>query len=207
VLHEFLESKRAEIIGRTKLKAAARPAPRATEAELTHGIPLFFDQLIDTLKGSRLGSDEMHTSATKYGDDMLRQGFTVGQVVHGYGDVCQAVTELAIELDAPITVDEFHTLNRCLDDAIGQAVTEYGRLRERSLADRGTERLGALAHEMRNRLNTAMLSLALLKDGVVTIGGSTGAVLERSLRGLTDLIDGAAGRSACRVDQSAARAD
>jgi signal transduction histidine kinase len=190
VLHEFLKSERAEIIGRTKARAAARPAPRATEPELSHGIPLFFDQLIETLKGSTLGS-EMDVSATQYGDEMLRQGFTVGQVVYGYGDVCQAVTELAFERNAEIPVSEFHTLNRCLDDATAHAVTEYGRLREQSLGDRGTERLGVLAHELRNHLNTALLSFGILRDGAVTIGGSTGAVLERSLKGLRDLIDGA----------------
>jgi len=191
MLHEFLSSQRDEIIGRTRTKAAARPAPRATSAEIDRGIPLFFDQLIDTLKGSTPGSNTMGASATQQGDDMLRMGFTVGQVVHGYGDVCQAVTELAFEREAPITVDEFRTLNRCLDDAIASAVTEYGRLRELSLVDSGTERLGALAHELRNRLNTAMLSFGILKDGSVTVGGSTGAVLERSLRGLAELIDGA----------------
>jgi hypothetical protein len=46
------------------------------------------------------------------------------------GDVCQAVTELAIELQIPIGTDDFHTLNRCLDNAIASAVTEYARLRE-----------------------------------------------------------------------------
>jgi signal transduction histidine kinase len=194
VLHEFLESKRAEIITRTKEKVAARDVPRATEAELTYGIPLFFDQLIQTLKrsspnDSAESSREMDASATKHGDEMLRLGFSVGQLVHDYGNVCQAVTELAFELNAPITVDEFHTLNRCLDDAIAQAVTEYGRLREQSQTDRETERMGALAHELRNRLNTAMLSFGILKSGTVTIGGSTAALLESSLTGLNDLID------------------
>jgi hypothetical protein len=42
------------------------------------------------------------------------------------GDVCQAITELAVELNAPISTDDFRTLNRCLDDAIAGAVTEYG---------------------------------------------------------------------------------
>jgi CheY-like chemotaxis protein len=37
-------------------------------------------------------------------------GFTVSQVVHDYGDICQAVSELAIEQNAPITTDEFKTL-------------------------------------------------------------------------------------------------
>jgi signal transduction histidine kinase len=189
MLHQFLESKRAEIIARTKTKVAARAVPCATEVELTHGVPLFVDQLIDTLKRARVRSDEMDASAAKHGNEMLRMGFSVGQVVHDYGDVCQAVTELAFELDEHITVDEFHTLNRCLDDAIAQAVTEYERQREQTLVDRGTERMGALAHELRNRLSTAMLSFGILKGGNVTIHGSTGALLDRSLKGLNDLID------------------
>jgi len=188
VLHEFLESKRSDIIARTKVKVAARPAPRVTETELTQGVPLFVDQLIETLKGAAL-PDEMNAAATKHGNEMLRMGFTVGQVVHDYGDLCQAVTELAFELDANITVDEFHTLNRCLDNAIAEAVTEYGRMREQSLTDQGTERMGALAHELRNHLTTATLSFGILRSGAVPINGSTGALHERSLKGLNDLIE------------------
>jgi hypothetical protein len=42
---------------------------------------------------------------------LLEHGFTVEQVVHDYGDLCQAITELAFELEAPIETDEFRTLN------------------------------------------------------------------------------------------------
>ena len=70
-----------------------------SEAELAHGIPLFFDQLIEALRHSPRKSDEIDMSAAKHGDEMLRRGFTVAQVVHDYGDVCQAVTELAFELN------------------------------------------------------------------------------------------------------------
>jgi hypothetical protein len=188
VLHEFIASKRDEIIARTKVKVAARASPRPTEAELTQGIPLFFDQLIDILKGSTIQGDELNATATKHGDDLLRLGFTVGQVVHDYGDVCQAITELALECDARITVDEFHTLNGCLDNAIAQAVTEFSRLREKSLADRG-EHVAALRDQLRNHLDTAVLSYGILKGGTVAIAGSTGAVLDRSLNALSELID------------------
>ena len=67
----------------------------------------------------------------------------MSQVVHDYGDVCQAITELAVEMDAPISTDDFRMLNRCLDDAIAGAVTEYGRERNQSDArwrDRARER-------------------------------------------------------------------
>jgi hypothetical protein len=32
--------------------------------------------------------------------------------VHEYGDVCQSITDLAVELGAPISTDDFRTLNR-----------------------------------------------------------------------------------------------
>jgi hypothetical protein len=105
--------------------------------------------------------------------------------VHDYGDVCQAITELAVELNAPISTDDFRTLNRCLDDAIAGAVTQYGRERNQSGIDgesaRGSERLGFFAHEMRNLINTALMAFEVLRTGNVGVGGSTGSVLQRSL--------------------------
>lgn len=76
----------------------------------------------------------------------------------------------------------------CLDNAIASAVTEYARLRQLSFETRETERLGILAHEVRNCLSSAILSFQMLKGGTVAIGGSTGSVLERSLRRMRELI-------------------
>jgi signal transduction histidine kinase len=112
----------------------------------------------------------------------------VGEVVHAYGDVCQAVMELAIELGIPISADEFKTLNRCLDEAIAQAVTEYSRQRDLSLP-RGAERHGFFVHEQRNLLHNAILAFEALKTGTVGISGSTGGILGRNLIALRNLID------------------
>src|SRR5688572_27035912 len=194
MLHEFLTLHREEIIARTRAKVATRTAPRPTAAELEHGVPLFLDQLAETLRWeqetpARPTSVQMAQSAAKHGGELRQAGFTVAQVVHDYGDVCQAVTELAIELELPISADEFKTLNRCLDEAIAQAVTEFARQREVSLADRETERLGFFAHELRNLLSNAILAFEVLKSGTVGIGGSTGGILGRNLLALRDLID------------------
>ena len=189
MLQEFLTEHRGELIARCEAKVASRQSPRATEEELHHGVPLFLDQLIDTLRRELRSSPEIGESATKHGNELLRRGFTVDQVVHDYGDVCQAVTELAGELKAPITVDEFRTLNKCLDDAIGDAVTEHAREHDQYLSEKHTERLGRLAHELRNLINAASLAFVALSSGTVGIGGSTGAVLERSLKGLRKLVD------------------
>jgi hypothetical protein len=158
VLHDFLADNRAEIISRTRSMVAARWAPQATTSELQDGIPLFLEQLIERLRTEMQMSPAMEISAAKHGGDLLKMGFSIAQVVRDYGDLCQAVTELAVVKGAAVTVDEFRDFNRCLDDAIAGAVTEYTRLREHSITDRETERLGSMAHELRNCLSAATLS-------------------------------------------------
>jgi signal transduction histidine kinase len=208
MLHDFLNSNRDELITRCRVKVAGRRAPRATERELEYGIPVFLSQLTQILReessGANLESDsdasrnagaaitaDTKGAAISHGSELLRIGFTVDQVVHDYGDLCQAITELAIERRALITNEEFRTLNRCLDNAIADSVTEFASQRDRTVADANeqtiNERLGFLAHEFRNLINTAMLSVHLIKKGDVGLGGSTGAILDRSLKGLLDL--------------------
>jgi signal transduction histidine kinase len=192
MLHEFIAVNREEIIRRCRAKVAARSVPPPTPAEIDHGVPVFLDQLTNALRLGQITSPEISRSAIKHGHDLLLQGFTVSQVVHDYGDVCQAITELAVELNAPIGTDDFRTLNRCLDDAIASAVTEFGRERTQSGIDgesaRANERAGFLAHEVRNLLNTAIIAFEVLKTGNVGVGGSTGAVLHRSLMASRALI-------------------
>jgi signal transduction histidine kinase len=193
MLHEFLTLHREEILARTREKVGARTAPQPTQAVLEHGVPLFLEQLAATLRReqatpARPTSLEMAQSALLHGAELRQAGFTVAQVVHGYGDVCQAVTELAIELGIPISADEFRTLNRCLDEAIAQAVTEYARQRDLS-QPHGAARRGFFVHEQRNLLHNAILAFEVLKTGRVGIGGSTGAVLGRNLIALRELID------------------
>jgi len=163
--------------------------PRATEAEFVYGVPLFFEQLIEALKDCDRANDEMNASAAKHGNEMLRLGFTVAQVVYDYGNLCQAVTEIAFELNAPIALKEFQTLSVCLDDAMAQAVTEYGRLREESVVEDGVIRIEVLADQMQSELTAAILAFSVLKDGKSALDGNVGALLDRSLQRLNDLVD------------------
>jgi signal transduction histidine kinase len=193
MLYEFITVNREEIIRRCRAKVAARSTPPPTNREIDHGVPVFLEQLVDALRPGLSSSAEIGRTALHHGHDLLRHGFTVSQVVHDYGDVCQAITELAVQTDAPINTDDFRVLNRCLDEAIAGAVTEYGRQRNQSTleheAARGSERLGYFAHELRNLINTATVAFEVLKTGNVGVAGSTGAVLRRSLVGLRALVD------------------
>jgi len=142
VLHEFLTTNKADLIARCRIKVARRLAPKVAGTELAHGIPRFLDQLIKTLEveqtsepmrsrrvsgpaGGGTAVSEIAATAALHGRELSEQGFTVDQVVHDYGDLCQAIADLAFERGVPIQVDEFRTLNRCLDNGIADAVTEY----------------------------------------------------------------------------------
>lgn len=192
MLHEFIAANRDQIITRCRERVATRPHSSHSETEIDYGVPLFLDQLVNTLQSKGQPNLEIGTSAAIHGHDLLRKGFSVSQVVHDYGDVCQTITELALETNAPIDTSDFRTLNRCLDEAIAGAVTVYGRESEQSSLDgeteRGNQRMGFFTHELRNLVNTAIVAFGVLKTGNVGIGGSTGAVLERSLTNLQDLI-------------------
>ena len=195
MLHSFIELNRDELVARASEKASSRPFESREPREIEYGVPLFLTQLVETLRRENTGSpfppNEIGSSAAKHGRELLGMGFTVAQVVHDYGDICQAITELAIERDAAISAEDFHTLNRCLDTAIAEAVTEHSRLQQEASGRDDVLRLGQLGHELRNQVHVAILSLEALQRGAVGIGGSTGRVLARSVLGMRDLIDSA----------------
>jgi signal transduction histidine kinase len=189
MLRDFLTANSEQLIAATRQKVAGRTSPMPTEVELEHGAPLFLRQLVDELSRVTTGDANLGQSAADHGGELLGMGFTVSQVVRGYGDVCQAVTELAEATHAPITVEEFRQFNHCLDEAIARAVTEYERRRDLTMAGESVRRQGALAHELRNRLAAATLAFNILRSGTVAIGGSTGGVLDRNLRAMRNLIN------------------
>ena len=192
------------------LKVAERSEPESNQTASQYGIPLFLDQLIQTLEVEKSGkplnsrlisgpagghseSSDVGKSATRHGRELSDHGFTVEQVVHDYGDLCQAITDLAYELNEPIQVDEFRTLNRCLDNAIADAVTEFSHQRRLIRDDREEQalnhRLGVLVHELRVHINAASHAVNVLKSGQVGFSGATASVLDRSLAGMRTIVD------------------
>jgi signal transduction histidine kinase len=203
MLREFLGENREELIQRCRFKVTMRRAPRATPRELSHGVPLFLDQLIEVFPQSvpaegkesaaLLLEHDIARTASRHGKELLAHGFTIEQVVHDYGDLCQSITELAVERAAPITVREFGCLNITLDNAIASAVASFSADHETTFGAgsklAAQARLGALANAMRNLLNTAILAASAMKRGSVGLGGATAAALDRSLIAMRSLID------------------
>src|ERR1700722_760913 len=123
---------------------ARRSGPKLPQSELAHGIPMFLDQLIGTLTVEESGDPDINVGAMAmlHGRDLHEQGFSLEQVIRDYGDVCQAVTILAVETGAPILAAEFRILNRCLDDAMAGAVSGHAERSDAAL----NQSQEALAH-------------------------------------------------------------
>jgi hypothetical protein len=205
MLHEFLTSNRTELVSRCRNKVARRLSSTEIPLALDHGVPLFLQQLVETLRheqrespgptvepGPSPAATEIGRAATVHGAELLRLGYTVDQVVHDYGDVCQAVTELAGEHNARISTDEFRTLNRCLDNAIADAVTSFGHARQVLIDDQAEtlqQRLHYYSLEHRRLVDIALQAYAVIKTGRVGATGATGTVLFETLEELRSLAD------------------
>jgi hypothetical protein len=117
VLLEFIGTHRDAIIDRTHAQ---------------HGIPVFLDKICDALRraptSDLVDSEQLGKSRSDRADDP-RIGPSIAQLIHDYGDVCQAITVMAGENDVAISSEEFRTLDHCLDVAIAHAITEYERAR------------------------------------------------------------------------------
>jgi hypothetical protein len=169
---------------------------------MDHGVPRFLEQLVGALRVAHappvpdpvpvLATTDIGRSAALHGATLLRSGYNADQVVHGYGDVCQSVTELAIERNSPIETDEFRILNLALDNAIADAVTAFGQARQTSADGHALaldEHLGALAEEQRRLVDIAIQAHFAIKTGNIGLNGATGALLVHALGELRALAD------------------
>ena len=175
MLYKFLVDHRDEFLALAKQKttASSKEAPVGVEGE--RALPQFYEHLARELE------KELKTFTTHSRKDHVRDlpnrrlsplGYTVAQVVHGYGVLGQAIAELAQARKAPVSPSELYKLNLSVDMAIADAVTE---------------RMGYLVHELRNALAAASVAHSMVKKGAA--GTAVNALLERNLNRMRDLLD------------------
>lgn len=197
MLYEFLGQYKKEIIQLCKDKVLADSDSRPTTALLDKGLPVFYDELIGVLKRTAaLGSPEQvlfnnkirEGDAAEHGKESLRLGYTISQVVHSYGAVCQAITQFVQTKSYTVTSREFEDLNLSLDCAIAEAVTEYEKLQSDKVSDLEDARLAVLMHEMGNALVAAIAAHEMIQKGRVGSAGVTSEILSRSHERMQHLI-------------------
>ena len=220
MLHDFLAKERKYIIGKCDEETVRLAGSKEISSTIRQGWTTFFDQLVELLsadgitfdlstgkgkpnvqekkareekenKKGKADLELLQPAAAKRGKEYRRLGYTLSDVVHGYGIVCQAITTAANELKYPIEAKEFSQLNLSLDVAIAVAVTEYEKVQAGERHEGEIERLGFLAHELRNSLTSAFIALELIESGGVGARGNTSKLLNRSLQSMKMLIDSA----------------
>jgi hypothetical protein len=120
LLHEFITAHRYEILRRS-VDQTAIPSS-ATEA-VEHRA--FLDELTKAL---RTGHSTSRLARVRFLHGLPPPGLTVSRVVwRDYCDIRDAITELALEKQVPLNLDEACQLDRYVDNAIIDAITESGR--------------------------------------------------------------------------------
>jgi hypothetical protein len=83
MLQEFISTNRAAIVSRASQRADGRMWPSRSYSEFEHGVPLFLQQLEQTLRlqppGTPSGADAIGETATRHGAELLAAGFTLSQ--------------------------------------------------------------------------------------------------------------------------------
>jgi signal transduction histidine kinase len=192
-MRRFITQHRALIERQSRDLLRERSMEKTTESELERGVPVFIDQLLETLGRERSGGGApldraIVTTAAEHGSRLFARGFSMGQLVHGYGVLSEVVMELGEKQAVSFTTRDVEVLNRIIVLAIGGAVTEYQRRRTDEAHGQHLERVGTLAHEMRNALSTATMSYEVIKRAA-GVGGRAADALDRSLLRMRDLVD------------------
>ncbi|MHC5747296.1 MAG: sensor histidine kinase [Nostoc sp.] len=201
MLHEFLLAERDEILALCSKKITGLGDSMSSSDEMERGLPVFYDELIEVLRADadidesreehNNSIESVHRAAAeRRGKESLKLGYSISQVVHGYGALCQAITQYIQENSSEITSPrEFNRLNFCLDIAIAEAVTEFNRNQRENAERDEVQRLGFLAHELRNALTSAILASQLIITGKVGTNGSTSRILENAHNRMRNIID------------------
>ncbi|MFI5363712.1 MAG: sensor histidine kinase [Elusimicrobiota bacterium] len=177
MIYEFLVANREKILALAKRRTAGFPPTVATPAEAARALPQFYEHLARELernvKGGPAQAPRKHGARAPRNDRRLSPlGYTVAQVVHGYGVLGQAIADLANSAHARVGAGELNKLNLSIDVAVAEAVTE---------------RMGYLVHELRNALAAATVAHSMVKRG--SAGTATNALLERNLNRMRDILD------------------
>lgn len=145
---------------------------------MDQGVAEFLDQLMVELRDGPSRTEAISGVVMPGGDELIS---TVPQVTQPYRGVGRSVVDLALELNVPLSADDFLMLDRCLDAAIAHAVTQHVS-RKKIASDRAVNKLQDLT-------DTAISAFEVLQTGTVGVIGRTGTLVLRSLmeiRALTE---------------------
>ena len=167
--------------------------PDRTNEELTGDFGALIDEIVHALQrdaGLPTNSPLPGKSPTamRYGAVQQSKGYAIEKLALDFGTICDSTGELASRDNLSFSADEYRLFNVCLDTAISSALEEFSNRALRQQDDVASQRVGFLAHELRNALSSARLAFAVLRRGQLGVVSKTGDILDRNLRRLESLV-------------------
>jgi signal transduction histidine kinase len=191
-LHEFASANRDEILTRT-IDLLADHASNVPRDQLAGSLPDIIDDVITALRDGALAPrDSLHPMASdasmQQGVFRFQAGFNLKMVVRCFGLICDSITALADSHGLVFAAHEFRVLNQCVDSGIADAVDAFTGQAQHTADSAERQRIGALAHELRNALATVSVGFDALKDGHAGFASKTAAIVGRGIRRMETLI-------------------
>lgn len=191
-LHEFMAQHRAELLDLCVQKVK-RATPDWDEQELADR----FSVLIDEVFRAQQQADGLPVTsplpgrseaAARYGGRRQMRGYAITNIATDVGSISDSVGQLGAAKGMSFSAREYQVFNQSIDTAVASALDQFWKQSRQQQEQLETERMGFLAHELRNALSTARMSFSILKRGQLGVNSRTGEVLGRSLSRLDELI-------------------
>jgi signal transduction histidine kinase len=177
LLHRLMADHRDELLAIAKDRIRRqRPASPDIDAVRDANLPAFLEAVMAAIRSATLeGGDG---AAPQIAGEPIR--FDIDELVHEYGSICYSAMEIARRTGTPIPLREHQALNQSLDDCIARTLIEWEQEKRQNGEEHAAQRLGFVAHELRNALHTAAISFQAIRSGRIPVQGLTGDVVERS---------------------------
>lgn len=191
-LHEFMTAQREQVID-TAIQHLMQRMPRRERAEIGEGVPAFVDEVIRALRHDDGEADVSSLPgkspvAVDIAVQRLERGFPIAELAMTFGAVSASVGALGRLHGTTFESGEYEVFDACVDTAVATAVEEYASRTRIDEAYAATERIGFLAHELRNALSTATMAFRVLRENRLPVSGRTADVLERAHARMEELI-------------------
>lgn len=188
IIIDILTQHEVELASRAARRALSRGSAVAT-AVLQHRTPVLLRHLANAMGGSNDEIQRLGQSAARHGHDVMRNGCSIAHVVHAYGDIYHAVTDLAHSLQVALPAEELERFQTLLEDALACAASEYDRQQLASASQHSAAHWRTFEYEFRQLLNVAMLCFdGACLSGTFDLNPSAKAV-GRSIQDLTALLE------------------
>lgn len=203
----LLSNQRDAVLEKCRDKMVLVSCSRRSTCHVDSGGLSLYDELAEVLRtslegdpsGDRhrfMGDPRIAEASRRNAQEVYQLGYTVAQLIHGYGCICQAITEHAEETGIPMTPAEFGRLTLCLEFALAHAVAEFESLRVEEARKAESLRTGFFIHELRNSLSNAMLAHEILQHRGMSGTDEMGCLMASAHQKMVEIMERAS--DACR---------